>query len=96
MADVADRAASRGPFHFSTMPKKPADDDQPKKLSSYTIKLDDAQMEKLRSICEARGWAPFAVAYSRFAFKADHLKLNITAYRMRTMIEFNKRLHHGK
>lgn len=63
------------------MPKKPAtDEEQPKKLSSYTVKLDDAQMEKLRVICEARGWIPFDVAYARFAFKADHLKLNLTAY----------------
>lgn len=62
------------------MPKKPADDDQPKKLASYTIKLDDAQMDKLRTICESRGWAPFEVAYTRFAFKAEHLKLNLSAY----------------
>ena len=62
------------------MPKKPADDDQPKKLASYTIKLDDAQMDKLRAICESRGWAPCEVAYTRFAFKAEHLKLNLSAY----------------
>ncbi|MFT3782263.1 MAG: ribonuclease HIII [Nibricoccus sp.] len=64
------------------MPKKtdPADADAPKKLSSYTVKLDDTQMEKLKSICESRGWEPFQVAYTRFAFKADHLKLNVTAY----------------
>ncbi len=63
------------------MPKKPdADDDQPKKLSSYTVKLDAAQMDKLRAICEARNWMPFEVAYAQFAFKADHLKLNVTAY----------------
>ena len=36
------------------MPKKTDfESDQPKKLSSYTVKLDDAQMEKLRAICEA-------------------------------------------
>jgi ribonuclease HIII len=63
------------------MPKKPADDaDAPKKIASYTAKLDDAQMEKLRAICEQRGWMPFEVAYTRFAFKADHLKINISAY----------------
>lgn len=63
------------------MPKKPDDDsDQPKKLSSYTIKLDDAQMARLRAICEERSWTPFEVAYTRFAYKADHLKLNVTAY----------------
>ncbi|MBI5691218.1 MAG: ribonuclease HIII, partial [Verrucomicrobia bacterium] len=52
----------------------------PKKLSSYTVKLDDAQMGKLRSLLEARGWTPFEVAYTRFAFKADHLKVNVSAY----------------
>lgn len=62
------------------MPKKPADEEKPKVLSSYTIKLDDAQMEKLRAILEAKGWTPFEVAYTRFAFKADHLKVNVSAY----------------
>ncbi|MSU23847.1 MAG: ribonuclease HIII [Opitutus sp.] len=62
------------------MPKQSADEEQPKKLASYTAKLDDAQMEKLRAICEARGWTPFEVAYTRFAFKADHLKVNVSAY----------------
>ncbi|MDF9827124.1 ribonuclease HIII [Ereboglobus sp. PH5-10] len=60
--------------------KKPSKDEEPKKLSSYTIKLDDAQMEKLRAYCERRLWLSFEVAYSRFAYKADHLKLNVTAY----------------
>jgi ribonuclease HIII len=63
------------------MPKHYREDaDQPKQLSSYTIKLDDAQMEKLRAILEARGWTLFPVAYTRFAFKADHLKVNVCAY----------------
>lgn len=64
------------------MPKKPNSDDAdaPKKISSYTVKLDDVQMEKLKAICEARNWEPFEVAYTRFAFKADHLKLNVSAY----------------
>lgn len=63
------------------MPKKPHEDaDAPKKLASYTAKLDDAQIEKLRAICVQRGWMPFEVAYTRFAFKADHLKINVSAY----------------
>lgn len=57
-------------------PEEPA----PKKLASYTAKLDDAQMEKLHAICEARGFTPFEVAYTRFAYKADHLKINVAAY----------------
>ena len=63
------------------MPKKFDDEPEaPKKLASYTAKLDDAQMEKLRAICVERGWTPFEVAYTRFAFKADHLKVNVSAY----------------
>ena len=63
------------------MPKTSnGDADAPKKMASYTVKLDDAQMEKLRTICVARGWTPFEVAYTRFAFKADHLKVNVSAY----------------
>ena len=63
------------------MPKiSNGDADAPKKMASYTVKLDDAQMEKLRAICVARGWTPFEVAYTRFAFKADHLKVNVSAY----------------
>ena len=52
----------------------------PKKLASYTLKLDDARMDRLRAILAERGWTPFDVAYSRFAFRADHLKVNVTAY----------------
>jgi ribonuclease HIII len=63
------------------MPKTRDDEPEaPKKIGSYTVKLDDAQMEKLRAICVARGWTPFEVAYTRFAFKADHLKVNVSAY----------------
>lgn len=61
------------------MPKKPdPDSDSPKKLSTYTAKLADAQMERLRAICDSRGWKPFEVAYARFAFKGPDV--NVTAY----------------
>jgi len=63
------------------MPKKPASDEEaPKKLSSYTVKLDDAQLAKLRAYCEARSWLRTEVAYTHFAYKADHLKINLAAY----------------
>ncbi|HVU23930.1 MAG TPA: ribonuclease HIII [Opitutus sp.] len=62
------------------MPKKNAADDEPKRISSYTVKLDDVQMEKLRAICEARHFVPFEVAYTRFAFKSDPMRINIAAY----------------
>ncbi len=63
------------------MPKQFNDEPAaPKKLASYTAKLDDSQMEKLRASCVERGWTPFEVAYTRFAFKADQLKTNVSAY----------------
>lgn len=63
------------------MPKRTNDEPEaPKKIASYTVKLDDAQMEKLKAILVERGWTPFEVAYTRFAFKADHLKVNVSAY----------------
>jgi ribonuclease HIII len=63
------------------MAKKSNDEPEaPKKLASYTVKLDDAQMEKLRAICEARGFTPFEVAYTRFAYKSDAAKMNVAAY----------------
>ena len=63
------------------MPKKPTSDDEaPKKLASYTAKLDDAQMEKLRAVCEGRHFEPFEVAYTRFAFKSDAARINVCAY----------------
>ncbi|HWA85482.1 MAG TPA: ribonuclease HIII [Opitutus sp.] len=62
------------------MPKRNADDEEPKKISSYTVKLDDGQMEKLRAICEERHFIPFEVAYARFAFKSDPMRINVVAY----------------
>jgi ribonuclease HIII len=63
------------------MPKKFSDEPAaPKKLASYTAKLDDAQMEKLRAIGEGRGWERFEVPYTRFAFRAEQLKINVSAY----------------
>ncbi len=63
------------------MSKKPASDEEaPKKIASYTVKLDAAQLAKLRAWCEARSWVPFEVAYTHYAFKADHLKINLSAY----------------
>ncbi len=61
------------------MAKKPDPDfEEPKKITTYTIKLDDAQMEKLRAACAAKHWEPAEVPYARFAFKGP--KVNVTAY----------------
>jgi ribonuclease HIII len=56
----------------------------PKKLATYSIKLDDAQLEQLRAICEARGWEPFDVPYARFAFRKPDV--NVTAYDKRRIV----------
>lgn len=61
------------------MPKWSDDtEEKPKAITSYTIKLDDAQMEKLRAACAAKHWEPATVPYTRFAFKGP--KVNVTAY----------------
>ncbi len=61
------------------MPKRDENDEEkPKKLSTYALKLDDAQMEKLRTILSSRGWEAFDVAYARYAFKGRDC--NVTAY----------------
>ena len=65
---------------YPMMFKKPFEEAAPKKLASYTAKLDDTKMEKLREICVARSFTPFEVAYTRFAFKSDAAKINIAAY----------------
>ena len=58
--------------------KSSGDPAAPKKLSTYTIKLDDTQMKKLRAACEAKSWEPFVVAYTHFAFKGPDC--NVSAY----------------
>lgn len=61
------------------MAKQPdPDSDEPKKLTTYTLKLDDAQMEKLRAAVAKKHWEEAEVPYARFAFKGP--KVNVTAY----------------
>jgi len=67
------------------MPRKPTDEDEaPPKLSTYTIKLDDDQLERLRAACAARSWAPAEVPYARFAFRGPDV--NVTAYDKRKVV----------
>ena len=68
--------------------KKPVDPDAPKKLSSYTVKLDDAQMAKLEAICAGRGWETTEVAYADFAFKGPNV--NVTGYTSRKVVVAGK------
>ncbi len=62
------------------MPKRfdDAEEEKPKAITMYTIKLDDAQMEKLRAATAAKHWEQVEVPYARFAFKGP--KVNVTAY----------------
>ncbi len=62
------------------MPKRfdDAEEEKPKAITTYTIKLDDAQMEKLRVAVAAKHWEQTEVPYARFAFKGP--KVNVTAY----------------
>ncbi len=61
------------------MPKRPDDtEEKPKTLTTYTIKLDDTQMERLRAAVAAKYWEEVVVPYARFAFKGP--KVNVTAY----------------
>lgn len=63
-----------------SMPKRNDDaaEEKPKALTTYTIKLDDAQMEKLRAAVAAKYWEEVEVPYTRFAFKGPNV--NVTAY----------------
>jgi len=67
------------------MKNRPTDEDEaPPKLSTYTIKLDDVQLERLRAVCAGRGWAPMEVPYARFAFRGPDV--NVTAYDKRKVV----------
>lgn len=58
--------------------KKTNTEEGPKKKTSYTIKLDPAQMEKLEEILDNRDWEFYDVAYADFAFRGE--KVNVVGY----------------
>lgn len=61
------------------MPKRTDNEEEkPKALTTYTLKLDDGQMERLRAACAAKHWEQAEVPYARFAFRGP--KVNVTAY----------------
>jgi ribonuclease HIII len=68
--------------------KKSADPDAPKKLATYTVKLDDAQLDKLNNWCESRGWEKREVAYARFGYKGP--TVNVTGYESRKVVIVGK------
>ena len=55
-------------------------DAEPKKITLYTIELNDVQLKKLEHLCDHRVWEYYDVDYARFAFKAAHEKVNLVAY----------------
>lgn len=67
------------------MPKKNTEQEQvPKKLAIYTVKLENAQMDTLHSLLKLKGWESFEVPYARFAYKG--LNCNVTAYESRKVV----------
>ena len=63
---------------------KPTDDnldgEKEKKLSMYTVALDDKQMEKVHDYGEAHMWERFSPEYSSFGYKAKVEKLTLVGY----------------
>ncbi len=57
---------------------KPVAEEAPKKITSHTVRLTDAQMDTVRSYCERRMWEPAEVEYARYSFRGP--KVNVTAY----------------
>lgn len=59
--------------------RKKEEDPAPRKgLTTYTIKLDEAQFERTAALCDARGWEPYEVPYARYAFRGPDV--NVVAY----------------
>jgi ribonuclease HIII len=59
-------------------PKSGESDEKKPGRTSYTIKLTDEQMDKLKAWCDHRMWSFFKVDHARFAFKGDHV--NVVGY----------------
>ncbi|MFP4283004.1 MAG: ribonuclease HIII, partial [Opitutales bacterium] len=62
------------------MPKKKAEEG-PKRLTSHTLKLDEAQMEALSELCERRMYQYYFVDHTLFAYKAPREEVNIVGYK---------------
>ncbi|KAF0093795.1 MAG: ribonuclease HIII [Puniceicoccaceae bacterium 5H] len=58
-----------------------AEEEGPKPLTTYTIKLDEAQLEQLEQICDERVYGFKDVPHSLFAFEAPLENFNLTAYK---------------
>ncbi len=72
--------------------KKATDDAGPKAKTMYTIRLDDAQLDRLADRLEADGsgaWFHYDVPYSLFAFKGE--KVNVVGYRSGKLVVSGKK-----
>ncbi len=58
--------------------KKKTEDSGPKKKTIYTLKLNEAQMQKLDDLLNLRDWEPYEVDYAQFAFKGE--RVNVVGY----------------
>jgi ribonuclease HIII len=63
------------------MPNKKKEDAGPKRMSTYTVKLDEDQIEKLSELCEHRMYQYYFVDHTLFAFKAPREDVNIVGYK---------------
>ncbi len=57
------------------------DSDEPKKITIYTIKLDDDQMDKLNHICDQKIMDKYEVDYAKFAYRSKYDKINLVGYK---------------
>lgn len=60
---------------------KKSEEEEPSRLTSYTIELDEGQMDKLEELCDRRLYGFYEVNYARFAFKSEQDKVNVVGYK---------------
>ncbi|MDR3229319.1 MAG: ribonuclease HIII [Puniceicoccales bacterium] len=61
----------------------------PAPRTSYTIKLDPAQLEKLGALLAKKLWVPFPVEYSLYAYKDE--QVNVVAYKSGKVVVAGKK-----
>lgn len=71
---LSGRASGHALFRLKKRSEE-APEDAARKPALHTVKLDAAQAARLRAWCEGRGWAPFEVPYTDFAFKGPTVNL---------------------
>lgn len=69
--------------------KKKQESDEPKKKTIYTIKIDEAQMDQVKTWCDKRMWSFYEVEYAHFGFKGDGV--NIVGYKSGKLVVQGKK-----